>query len=335
MAARAEIRSKTNGRSEYQLTWIALAVGAACALGVLHATEMVVGMVSALPYAALLSFLFLGHYVYARRRPDERISLVTGSVGMMIAAALFAGITANAGLRLRYPLVDDALARADIMLGMATPAFVLAVAERPWLGDILGIAYVSIFPLSFATVIWLGIRRQSALLWQFTLAFSAGIVGAAAISVFFPALGNIVHAGLDPLAGSRLPAGAGVYHLQAVYEYRDGTDVLLELRKLEGVVTFPSFHMIMAVAVGYAFRTTRLVVWPIGLWCALVAISTVPIGGHYVIDLLGGVALWLVCLTVPRYVRMKNTVLSLVVMPSGMPEQISGGPGGLPMRGRT
>lgn len=120
--------------------------------------------------------------------------------------------------------------------------------------------------------------------------------------MFYPAIGNIAHSGLGWLAGAGLPSGSGIYHLEAVTAYREGTGVLLDIRKLEGVVTFPSFHMIMALAVAYGFRTTRWLAWPMAGWCALVAVSTVPIGGHYVVDLIGGTALWCACLALARRV---------------------------------
>jgi membrane-associated phospholipid phosphatase len=290
--------------AEYRLTWIAVMLGALGALAVLHATGMVIELPALLPYGALLGFLLAGHYIYSKRRPSDVLSLVTGSIGLMIAASLLAGIIANAGLRLRYPLIDDVLAHADRTMGIDTPALVLAIAKKPWFAELLGWAYVSIFPLSFATAIWLACRRRAELVWEFTMAFSVGIVCAAAISIFIPALGNVAHAGLGQLAGTRLPGGSGVYHLSAVNLYRDGTDPLLDIRKLQGVVTFPSFHMIMALAVAYGCRTTRWLAWPMCVWCALVVVSTVPIGGHYVIDLLGGTALWLAFLALGSRNRM-------------------------------
>ena len=292
-----------DGRPEYRLAWTAVVIGAMAAPVVLLASGMVISLGALVPYGALLGLLVASHFIYTLRRPNEVISLVTGSAALMIAAALLAGIIANAGLRLRYPLVDGPLARFDLAMGIDTPAVVLAIADRPWLADLLGRAYVSVFPLAFATAIWLSVRREKRLLWELTLGFAAGIVGAAIVSVFFPALGNIAHAGLQDLAGTRLPQGSGVYFLEAVHRYRDGSDPLLDVRKLEGVVCFPSFHAVMAVAVAYALRTTRWLAWPMGCWCALVVVSTVPNGGHYVGDLLGGAMLWIATLALARCSR--------------------------------
>ena len=58
-------------------------------------------------------------------------------------------------------------------------------------------------------------------------------------------------------------------------------------RDAQGLITFPSFHVIWGVLIVLAFRW-----WPITLLNLVMLISTVPIGQHYVIDLLGG---FLVC----------------------------------------
>jgi membrane-associated phospholipid phosphatase len=292
-------RNSVPAETAYRLAWTALCAGACGALGVLAASGMSIDPATLLPFAMMLSLLFAAHFIYRHHRPSEALSLITGALALMIGCALFAGIIANAGLRLRYPLIDADLARADLTLGIDTPAVVLAFAARPWLGAMMGLAYSSIFPLALVTAIGLGTKRRVDRAWEFAWAFGGGIVIAATVSVFAPALGNIAHSGLGRLAGAQLPEGAGVYHLGAVSAYRGGSNLLLDMRKLEGVVTFPSFHMIMAMAVAHALRGTRLA-WAVYGWCVLVAVSTIPVGGHYVIDLIGGAALWAACILLAR-----------------------------------
>lgn len=198
----------------------------------------------------------------------------------MISSALTAGVIANAGMRLRFPLIDAQLAATDRAMGLNTSALVLMVAERPFVADVLNWAYTSIFPLTFATAMLLSCKGAVNRLWELTLGFGASIVIAATISVFLPALGHFLYAGLDNLSGHGLPVGSGIYHMDAVATYREGSTRLLDLRKLDGVVTFPSFHMIAAIVVAYAFRGTGWIGRIVQGWCALVAFSTIPIGGH-------------------------------------------------------
>lgn len=282
------------GRRAYRIGLAALVPGLAGAVAVLQSSRMTVGLDALASYVAILLLLFAAHGFYAKVRPARGLALATGGMAVMITSALLAGIIANAGMRLRYPLIDAALASADRAIGIDTPALVRAFAERPFLAELMNVAYSSIFPLAFLAAILLALRGDAARLWELATGFGAGILLSASASVFFPALGNFSHAGLESLVGSGLPAGSGIYHLHAVAAYRDGLEPLLDVRKLEGVVTFPSFHMVMALIVAHAFRSTGAVGWVAGAWCALVAVSTVPIGGHYVIDLLAGTVVWLV-----------------------------------------
>jgi membrane-associated phospholipid phosphatase len=287
-------------RACYRWACLFLAPGLLASCMVLIGAGMTVTAPPLLGFLLLVALLFWAHRAYSGQRDDPRLALMTGALAIMIASAVFAGIVANAGLRLRYPLFDQHLAAVDRFFGIDTPALVIWTAERPMLSGLLGWAYSSIFPLAFATAIWMGLRQRQQRVWELALGFAACIELAAIISVFTPALGNIVNAGLGKLAGHGLPVGAGVYHLHAVAAYRDGSGSVLDARQLEGVVTFPSFHMVMAIIVAYAFRGTGLIGRLIAAWCVLVAVSTVPIGGHYVVDLAGGGLLWLGAMALAR-----------------------------------
>ncbi len=64
-----------------------------------------------------------------------------------------------------------------------------------------------------------------------------------------------------------------------------------------GIVTFPSFHAAGAIILGYYGRHATA-------GCAIVAIdvamlvSTVPIGGHYVVDVLAGATIAIVAIAI-------------------------------------
>jgi membrane-associated phospholipid phosphatase len=294
-AERSDSEQILSSRQAYRIGWLALLLGLGGAIAVLRASGMYIDTIALVAwdgFPLLLAILLLLHIIYAKYRRVPVVALTTGSFFLMIGSALLAGIIANAGMRLRYPLIDAQLAMADHALGIDAAAITLSIAQQPWFAQLLGIAYGSIFPLALVTAVMLAIRGRVARLGELTLGFGGGIVTAAITSVFYPALGSSSHAGLASLSGAALPAGSGIYHLHAVAAYRDGRDPLLDLHKLEGVVTFPSFHMVMALAVAYAFRSSGAMGWAVSIWCALVAISTVPIGGHYVIDLVAGTALW-------------------------------------------
>ena len=69
---------------------------------------------------------------------------------------------------------------------------------------------------------------------------------------------------------------------------RDGSLTELELSSMGGIVTFPSFHAAMAILFVWAVWPIRWARIPMLAANGLMWVSAIPIGGHYLVDLLGG-----------------------------------------------
>ena len=104
----------------------------------------------------------------------------------------------------------------------------------------------------------------------------------------------MVHLDMVDLQGVGLPPGAGVYHLDAFARFHAGTDPDVRLSEMSGLVTFPSFHTVLALLAAQALAETRWR-WLGAAWAVVVIVSTIPIGGHYVTDLIAGFAIWAAC----------------------------------------
>ena len=71
-----------------------------------------------------------------------------------------------------------------------------------------------------------------------------------------------------------------------------GPDPVLRLDGIDGVVSFPSFHAVMGFITVAMWRHGRIAL-PLALaWLAFMLLATFPYGGHYVVDILGGLAVW-------------------------------------------
>ena len=270
--------------------WGAVALGVPGAVAVVLASAMRPLVPSFLPVGLPAMALVVAHIVYARWRPHPRIADITGLMAMMILACLLAAVISHAGLRLGFPYVDGSLAAADRAMGFDTPRLALNLALHPVWSGWLAAAYVSSFPAAFLLALALALTRRAERAWELAAAFSACILLSAAASVFWPAIGSMVHHAVDRAEG--LPPGSGNYHLAAIAYYRFGDAPSLDMARFSGIVTMPSFHMIMAMIVPFALRGTG---WPFQaalMWCAVVTLSTIGIGGHYVVDLIVGGALW-------------------------------------------
>ena len=283
-------RSRAAEHPAYRAAWLTLAAATPIAGATLLASGMRPVVGSFLPLVGLAAALAAVHLVYDRVRPDARIALGAGLFALLIGSGVLAALISHAGMRLALPLIDPALAAADAALGVDTPGLVRALAAPPGSGAVLGLAYAGAFPAVLLAAMLLAWRGREERAWELGFCFSACIVAASVVAVFLPALGSTVHHGGGPVAG--LPTGAGDYHLPTVAYFRDGADPSFDLARVNGVVTFPSFHMVMALLVPWALRGEG---WPAragAAWCALIAASTIAIGGHYVVDLIAGAGVW-------------------------------------------
>jgi len=263
---------------------------AACALFWATGTYVAVGPL--LTMASVILMLFGLHVVYTWFRPDPFIGPVAGGLATMTWAGTIAGMTALAALRTHAPLIDASLARADAALGVDTAAVVAWVAFHPLIGLLLDVAYLSTVPLLFAIFVFLGLTRRQHQMWELCFAFTGSAILCAFASAFVPAIGTFVQHQIPPDILTLLPPGAGRYYLPTFEAYRSGALSIVDLRDLEGVVQFPSFHAAMALMIAFACRSLPRLSGLATGWSSLILISTIPIGGHYFVDILAGAAVW-------------------------------------------
>lgn len=267
--------------------------------GLLWATDTGLQVGSFVPVATIVLPLALVHAVYTVWRPDPAISAATGGVALVIGAGVTCGTSALAALRVRADFIDTNLAAADAALGIPMVDLLVWTADAPQIATLLKLVYVNTVPAIFFAVLVLAFSGRSARVWELCWSFVACLIVCTLASAWFPALGPFTHFAVPADVLERLPDGSGVFHMPTVEAFRSGAVATIKFSQIEGVVTFPSFHACMALMTAYAFRGTR---WsgPAWGWGILTLVSTVPIGGHYVIDIVAGALVWLGAVAVCR-----------------------------------
>ena len=304
--------NSTFGGAAGRLAWrrpalapIALLVGTALILAAIVAAAVVAASGMAVEPGGFLRFIVLAAAMLALsawcriRYPDPRLADAAAIVGAATLSLLLCGVIANAGLRLGAPLADARLAGVDAAFGLHVDRAVRAMAEWPLLIDGLAVVY-NASGAAVAALIFVALAGQAAAkAWELVGTSVLAMQVVAVVSIALPAIGAMAHLEMGDLQGAGLPAGAGVYHLQAFAHFYTGEGGVLRLADLGGLVTFPSFHTILALLATQALWDTRLR-WAGVAGSAAVIVSTIPIGGHYVIDLLAGFAIWAACATIAR-----------------------------------
>ena len=183
-----------------------------------------------------------------------------------------------------WPYLDAQLAAADALLGFHWPAFAKLSAPIAW---ILIPAYNS-FTLQPAVIVpALFICRLGNRAWRFAFAFSLALVICCTVYAFVPSEGVATYFGVKPHDIPQL--GAGPWHFTTIInELRKGP-TLIDSRYASGLISFPSFHTAGAILFVWAAWPLRNLRWLLLALNALLVVATVPVGGHYLIDVVGGV----------------------------------------------
>lgn len=224
-------------------------------------------------------------------RVDPKLVFMLGTVAQVIIVTAIVGPLSYVVAALDWPLQDHALAALDRAMGFDARGVILFVNDYPTLAGVLGFGYGMIkWPL-LAIPIVLAATRRFARLQQFVTALMLALMITILISIFVPAIGCYQLLGLMPADVPNVNVTAFLLGQHDIPAVRDGSLRHLELLKLAGIVTFPSFHTASAVLFAWAFAPVRFF-GPMALVTnALMIASTPVVGGHYLIDVVAGAGL--------------------------------------------
>lgn len=274
------------GRDRHAITLVAAMVVVASAwnasVGLSWSTPLAPKL--AIPAACLLYALY-----YRIFRPREfYIPDFMLYAALWILFALFGAKMTYLAATLNFPEQDGLLQSIDSALGFQWLAWDAWIARHPWLHESLRVAYGSIgwqpF-LSIPLLSFLGPRGRNA---EFLAAGLIGLVITTIIATFIPATGPSFVPGAHSELDKVLTALHSRSHVPLPYM---------------GIVTFPSYHTVLAILFVYAHRGIR---WTFPFFALLnffMLLSTPTFGNHYLVDMLGGTAVAVVTIALVRWQR--------------------------------
>jgi hypothetical protein len=214
------------------------------------------------------------------------ISRLGFSLALLFTCAVLAQLTTYTTTLLRAPLVDTQLRAMDTALGFDWfAAWDWLYAHRP-VYHVAGLVYETLVVQSVVTVAVLAFRPEgtTAFLRAYGLAFLVTV----AVASSWPALGTV----------SNGPAAVVTLAL------REGRLHELDLFAPVGIISMPSFHATGAVLTAIAFWPVRSLRLPVVLYEGVMVAATVPMGAHYLVDVIAGVALAFMAASVTRMPAM-------------------------------
>jgi hypothetical protein len=218
-------------------------------------------------------------------------------VFLMTFAALFGLLVCYAAAAGGAPLVDAQLLWADRWLGYDWTAYAKFCVAHPWLLQSFRWAYGTnlVQPAVIGALLYF--TRLEPRFEKFVLANVVSVLLTAIVFLLFPATTAWTFLGQESSATRILPDLPVVTNswLGDLMQIRAGSGRYLT--RLSGIVAFPSFHCVSALLNAWAVWPVRRLRWPFALLNLTMIAATPMIGGHYLVDLVGGAVVAL--LTIP------------------------------------
>jgi membrane-associated phospholipid phosphatase len=224
-------------------------------------------------FAGIAFFAVLGAFYRWSGRSDA-LARLGHAVALGLALAYACLVTTFVLGVTGAPFQDQWLVRADAAIGFDWASWVAWLDRHPPLRTGLMLLY-PLHTLETGTAIGLLALTTSRGAPRFLRAFALCFLVACGGLLACPALGHIPEA-------LSVPVRLGL---------RAGTWTTLHFGHLPGIISMPSMHAALAVLTTLACWHLRAIRWPLAFINAAMVIATVSEGGHYLVDVIAGVAI--------------------------------------------
>jgi membrane-associated phospholipid phosphatase len=291
--------------------WTLLVVGGVLAYGALIAMGVnILAAPALIPLTTAVTCLGLSFF-YTHARPDKRLAVTTAGTAFVLIFASTVGVLPYPAAAIGRPLRDDLFIGLERALGIDWPSIAAQMTALPPLNLFWGLVYLSTLPQIAVVVLVLGFAGCHERLSTYLSLLVATLLCTILLFVLAPTLGPIPSYGIGGDLYARLGGGGKTFQLDLL-ALRNGTFTNFDLTKLEGVISFPSFHCELAILTAWALAPVRLIGIPAVILNGFVVASTVPEGGHYFADILAGSLIAIAAISLwPRAVSASRFVTAL------------------------
>jgi membrane-associated phospholipid phosphatase len=275
-------------RAGSRLVWCLIAVMALTAAGACWAANLSITWLHFPTVAVAIPGCASVALFYRFFRPEPAIVYITELLTQIFIILLLGDLLAYGAAATRLPYCDAALLAADRWLGFDVRAYVAFVNARPWLAALNLVAYMTMLWQALAVFVLLTLTGRLERLQDFAVSLIVSLGITIAIFALFPALGWFGYLHTDPADFPNILFLTNfVEHLEDV---RSGALHAIPLDDIRGVISFPSYHAAAGVLAVWALWPLRWMRGPLLVLNALMLAATPIEGAHYLVDVIGGVA---------------------------------------------
>lgn len=258
-------------------------------------------------FAACVTLIGYGA-VKRRRDPGSRIGAMMQAFGMFIALSALTTLGGVVLARSPVPYIDASLDRIDRMLvpGFDWPAMAHWLAHYPLALTLLSHAYVSLNWQPLVLFGALAIAGRSAETERFVTAWAIALLICIVPFRWLPAHGPYAYYEIPANAMPGLEVDLSWRFAAMIDAVRDGSFDTLGPDAMIGMISIPSFHACAATLLGWAFWQIRGLRWPFAALNVAMLVSAVPVGDHYLSDIVAGVLLAIVAIALSGRIAVRR-----------------------------
>jgi hypothetical protein len=280
-----------SSRTSSNLTWLIIGIFV-CLSGMMFVS---LGFrIRSIPAVSIVSSLFLG--VALTQSLGFRSHLLRRSRVALIAVIQSAAVL-QGGIFLTYaaaksprPLADELLMKIDRAIGYDWVNYAQFFINHPLIANLVVPDYWLIAIMPYFILGTLALTRQDDRLEKYILVMIVSLTITATLFFFYPATTAWTSQNFSNeqiMSYKYLPTHSSSW-IHNLREIRRGQGNLLCCLGGDGLVAFPSFHCVSAVVFVWALWHVQLIRPAVLLLNGLMVAATPIIGGHYLIDLIGG-----------------------------------------------
>ncbi len=251
---------------------------------------------------ALILLLAVG-FLYGYSGRSHRLSDAGHYAALWVAFSAAGAIFTYLAATLAMPLRDAEFVAIDAAMGFHWLAWSRFISAHRVLELSVFVAYAAFLPQIIGSILYFAHTEQTGrnaeLIWIAMLSLILTTI----VSALLPAVGPYVHF-----------FGRQTDDIVALMSLRTHSAQSVNMSNLKGIITFPSFHTVLAIVFIYVHRPPSRSFAPIAILNVLMLIS-IPFGGHhYLIDMISGAVVAAVSIAIVRAVmgqRKRRVSLTL------------------------
>lgn len=214
--------------------------------------------------------------IYTHLRGDRVISEICVFLYLYFLFPMLGVKLSYLATSLQFPLADDVFAHMDQVMGFSWVGWARFNDGHPMMKAVISLAYATPIAQGVASVIILGCWRNGQRNYETLVTLVLALIAVLCLYAIFPAIGPQAHMGV--------PTSFAV----TIADIREGRVTALPY---QGIVSFPSYHTVMAIVFTYAHRGLRYSFPPVLALNLVMLPGITNIGGHYLIDMFAGAAI--------------------------------------------